>query len=698
MISVNNIRTELMLTSIIGLALPILILTVVSNLTTETYSNYESMEKLNFSKNSLKGTMSTENNDLNSLLEYVSENENFINYIVKNDIDSLNTESNNLKKVSNVENIVFLDNSRNVLTDLDSKGNPDFKNLNSGSNLIYDDNSKQFTSVYLTNIYNNGEIIGSVVSIDTFGTDEFVNHLKTVSNFDVSLYIDGKVVSTTLTDENKLSYISEFFKNSEYESNYELFLNSGNDYLTLEDSNGNFLGYIVISTPKSTALAYLYSARSDNLIVAFFGFVVSIVVSLFSSNSITKPITKLKEGAEEFSKGIYDHKIDVKTDDELEDLAESFNKMANSILTLNDLIDTDRKTMAKTLHELSDFMYEMSNGNLSVRLDENKEKNRLQKNVNQAINNFAQLLKSVKSEVLILDQQTLNLNKELKTTMDISIGVKEVADHVVSSTNEQCTKLKEISEDIDSTVNLVKNVNSAVLNTDIASKEINENSEEGVKKVENAIDTMQKITKVIDELGRSIQELGEESKKINEVTTLIKDIAEQTGLLALNASIEAARAGEAGKGFAVVASEIKSLAEEIKRSVDDINKTVQGVQVRISNTIKLEENGKNAVNSGFYAINEVNDAFLNIRGSVSNTSTKIEEIKRNVQDVSENTANVLKNVQEIALISEELASTAEKLEVSAEEQNGAVGEINNVSEVISKVSRSISGRIMQFRI
>ncbi|ABO35523.1 histidine kinase, HAMP region domain protein [Methanococcus maripaludis C5] len=420
--SVNNIRTKLMLTSIIGLALPILILTIVSNVTTENYSNYESLEKFDLSKKSILYNLDQKNEEMANFLKYLSENENIKSYFIENNFNSLNIESENIKSSLGVDEVIFLDEYENVITENELNNNFDFKNLNSGYLVITNGNLNQFSVIQVQNIYKNQELVGSVVIIDYLDENEFVNNLKDFSNFDVSLYMNGMIVSTTLADKAKLSHISSFFENSASESEYESFLESGNDYLIMDDAGGNLLGYLIISAPKSTALSYLNAARSHNLIVAFFGFVVSIVVSLISSRNLTKPITKLKNGAEQFSKGVYDHNIDVNTGDELEDLADSFNKMANSIMTLNDLIDTDRKTMAKTLRELSDFMYEMSRGNLSVRLDENQDKNRLQKNVNQAINNFSQLLKSVQSEVSVLDQQTINLNKELTTTMNISGG------------------------------------------------------------------------------------------------------------------------------------------------------------------------------------------------------------------------------------------------------------------------------------
>src|SRR5690606_33494417 len=75
-----------------------------------------------------------------------------------------------------------------------------------------------------------------------------------------------------------------------------------------------------------------------------------------------------------------------------------------------------------------------------------------------------------------------------------------------------------------------------------------------------------------------ISNLSQVSQKITEIIGVIHGIAEQTNLLALNATIEAARAGEAGKGFAVVASEVKSLATQTSKATEEIGQQIGEVQ------------------------------------------------------------------------------------------------------------------------
>ena len=104
-----------------------------------------------------------------------------------------------------------------------------------------------------------------------------------------------------------------------------------------------------------------------------------------------------------------------------------------------------------------------------------------------------------------------------------------------------------------------------------AIREIAHNATEAARVAGQAVSVAESTTRTVGKLGDSSQEIAT-------VIKLINGIAEQTNLLALNATIEAARAGEAGKGFAVVASEVKELAQETARATEDISQRVEAIQ------------------------------------------------------------------------------------------------------------------------
>ncbi|MGB0747938.1 MAG: methyl-accepting chemotaxis protein [Magnetospiraceae bacterium] len=135
--------------------------------------------------------------------------------------------------------------------------------------------------------------------------------------------------------------------------------------------------------------------------------------------------------------------------------------------------------------------------------------------------------------------------------------------------------------------------------------------------------------------------LADAANRIGEVVALINDIAEQTNLLALNATIEAARAGEAGKGFAVVASEVKNLADQTAKATEEITTQIQGIQGATNGTVK-------AIQSIASTINRINEIASEISTAVDEQGNAIQAIANNAEQAAEGTRAVTDTVGEVA--------------------------------------------------
>ncbi len=123
-----------------------------------------------------------------------------------------------------------------------------------------------------------------------------------------------------------------------------------------------------------------------------------------------------------------------------------------------------------------------------------------------------------------------------------------------------------------------------------------------------------------------VNTLKESSANIDRVINLIQDLAEQTNLLALNATIEAARAGEAGRGFAVVASEVKSLANETGRATKGINDSIESIQQNINEVVE-------AISGISKSASEVCMNTTSIAASVEEQSLLMESLGNNAKDL-----------------------------------------------------------------
>ncbi|MEP7764329.1 methyl-accepting chemotaxis protein [Sanguibacter sp. 25GB23B1] len=205
---------------------------------------------------------------------------------------------------------------------------------------------------------------------------------------------------------------------------------------------------------------------------------------------------------------------------------------------------------------------------------------------------------------------------------------------IASSAEETSVQSGVVANAADEVSRNVETVSNGAHEMGAAIREISQSANDAARVAAQAVTTAAETTTQVSRLGISSREIGD-------VVKVITSIAEQTNLLALNATIEAARAGEAGKGFAVVASEVKELAQETARATENIASRVETIQTDTEGAVR-------AIDSISEIIASINEYQLAIASAVEEQTATTAEMSRSVAEAAGGTGQIAGNIGSVA--------------------------------------------------
>jgi twitching motility protein PilJ len=179
----------------------------------------------------------------------------------------------------------------------------------------------------------------------------------------------------------------------------------------------------------------------------------------------------------------------------------------------------------------------------------------------------------------------------------------------------------------------------------------------GGEAVRRTIDGMNTIRETIQETSKRIKRLGESSQEIGNIVELINDIAEQTNILALNASIQSSMAGEAGRGFSIVADEVQRLAERAANATRQIEALVRTIQADTNDAVASMERSTTDVVGGAQLAENAGAALNEIEQVSHQIATLVHNISASARGQAQASQSVARNMQVLREISAQTADS-----------------------------------------
>lgn len=369
----------------------------------------------------------------------------------------------------------------------------------------------------------------------------------------------------------------------------------------------------------------------------------AVIIVIVIIRIIITPITMIKEAAIKISKGETDVTIQVEGRDELGEMAEAFKEMINS------------------LSDISNIAHQIGQGNFKVTVTKRSENDVLGEALENMVTNLNAIMLDLKEGTFALNSATAEI---LATTSQVSSGASQTSS-AVAQTSASIEEIKQTAK-----VSSAKATQTAE-STDKA-MEIAKSGTEGL--IEN-MKGLNQIKEKMDLIASNIIQLSDQSQLIGEIITTVEDIANQSNMLAVNASIEAVKAGEQGKGFSVVAQELKNLAEQSKQGTKQVQKILFDIQKVTGTLVMVAEQGGKAVESGVAqaqkaktSMDQLNSSVLNaanaskqIAASYDQELAGMDQISSAMGSIKEATSQNLSSIKQVEMSAKDLSALSQKL-------------------------------------
>ena len=332
----------------------------------------------------------------------------------------------------------------------------------------------------------------------------------------------------------------------------------------------------------------------------------------------------------------------------------------------------NRAGIESVLMDYTNALEKVSSGDLRARLNlplddatrETEILRHLGHAANRTLNTLQDVVKDFSEALSELEIGTLEILNA--TGRQITMGSEQ--DSVVTETT---ATVNEVRATVTETAERAQSVaETAQLSVDI--------SRNGMTSVQETVEAMETIRRRVEDIADNILELSEHTQQIGEIIATVNNLADQSRMLALNASVEAARAGEEGKGFAVVAMEVRNLADQNRDATIQVREILGEIQRATNSAVMVTEEGSKGVDAGQTKVNRAGEAIRELSKAIEDAAMAAMQIAASTRQQTIGMDQLTDAMRTIKHATTETVSSTMQVEASVNRLQETAKRVNTV--------------------
>ena len=410
----------------------------------------------------------------------------------------------------------------------------------------------------------------------------------------------------------------------------------GSDYMTgytpAYDSVGQLIGVYFVGIPMQS-VNQIYNDGVASVVRLGLGLlaavlIIALILSAFISRSITKPIVQVTDAAKQIAQGQFDVALNVRSKDEVGQLAAAFQKTIDQLENYQGYID-----------EVSDALAQIANGDLTFVPQK------------EYSGQFAKLKEHLMTLLARLSELLAQIHQAAE---QVDGGAQQIADGASA-----------LSEGTTLQASTVQQLNASLTQIAAQVQQTAQNTRQAHDSSVLAQQELAASTHQMAGLTGAMQQITAQSAETSKIISLIDSIAFQTNILALNAAVEAARAGAAGKGFAVVADEVRNLAAKSAEAAKNTDALLQQIIT--------------SINSGAQLTSDTAASLAESAAATGETLRLMEDIAQASVSQAAAMQQINTGMDQVASVVQTNAATAQQAAASSEELSGQSGMLKELT-------------------